>query len=157
MNADSFTGSIFTQIIQGTLAGVIVYEDDACVVLMDAYPMLPGHVLVIPRVEHIRIADLSPSLRSHLFELATLLTQIMADVGLSCGDANIVINDGKYSGQSVPHVHLHVVPRQARDGFPFPALLINLMRKLSGKMASSDELDAIAAQLREKLQSQLDN
>ena len=156
MNADSLTTSIFTQIIQGSAPGAIAYEDEDCVVLIDAFPMLPGHVLVIPRVEHIRIRDLAPSLRNHLFEIATVLTQVMADLGMSCGDANIVINDGKYSGQSVPHVHLHVVPRQARDGFPFPALLLNLMRKLRKKRVSSNELNIIAARLREKLQSQLD-
>ena len=157
MKADSLKGSIFSQIMQGNASGVIVYEDDDCVVLMDAFPMLAGHVLVIPRAEHIRIRDLPHSLRSHLFYIATLLTQAMADLGLSCGDANIVINDGKHSGQSVPHVHLHIVPRQPRDGFPFPALIANLVRKLSKKMAPIEELESIATPLRQSLQSLLVN
>ena len=157
MNADSLTGSIFSQIMEGRAPGVIVYADDTCLVLMDAFPMLPGHVLVIPRAGHIRIRDLPPSLRSHLFNIATLLTQIMSDEGLSCGDANIVINDGKHSGQSVPHVHLHVVPRKPKDGFPFPALFLNLTRKLTRRPATAAELEAIATRLRAPLQNSLAN
>lgn len=155
MNTDKST--IFTQIMEGQASGVMVYEDETCVVLMDAFPMLPGHVLIIPRVQHIRIRDLSSELRAHLFEIASLLTVIMVDLGLSCGDANIVINDGKQSGQSVPHVHLHVVPRKPRDGFPFPALFLNLGRKLARRAASAEELEAIATRLREPLHHSLAN
>ena len=147
--------TIFSQIMDGQAPGVIVYEDDICVVLMDAFPMLPGHVLVIPRIEHIRIRELSSDLRNHLFHVASELTQIMAEQGLSCGDANIVINDGKYSGQSVPHVHIHVVPRKPRDGFPFPALLLNFFNKLRSSQSSVEELEKIAIQLRNPLKQAL--
>jgi histidine triad (HIT) family protein len=155
MNADSLTSSIFSQIMEGQALGVIVYADERCVVLMDAFPMLPGHVLVIPRVEHIHIRELSSDLRNYLFHVASEITQIMAEQGLSCGDANIVINDGKYSGQSVPHVHIHVVPRKPRDGFPLPALLLNLFNKLRGSQSSVEELEKIAIQLRKPLKQAL--
>lgn len=154
---NSSSGSIFSQIMDGRAPGVVVYADERCAVLMDAFPMLPGHVLVIPRAEHIRIRDLSTELRSYIFSVATLLTQIMSEQGLSCGDANIVINDGKRSGQSVPHVHIHVVPRKPRDGFPFPALFLNIKRKLTKQRASVEVLEEIAIRLRQPLQLLLTN
>lgn len=150
-NADSPAASVFTKIIQGELPGVIVYEDELCVVLMDAFPMLPGHVLVIPRAQHVRIGELSRTTRNHLFDVASCLTLAMRDSGLSKGDSNIVINDGKYSGQSVAHVHIHVVPRNKGDGFPLPALLTNLLRKLTRKTAPTEELERLAQRLRASL------
>lgn len=147
--------SVFTQIIQGDLPGVVLYEDEYCVALMDAFPMLPGHVLVIPRQETVYLRDLSCDLREHLFTMVSHVAEAQHRAGLSCGDTNIVLNDGKAAGQSVPHVHVHVVPRKRGDSFPFPALAFNMMNKLLKRQASSDELERIAETLRQHMNTEM--
>ena len=143
--------SIFSQIISGDIAGVVLHRDEHCMVLMDAFPMLPGHVLVIPLRPCVRLRELPNNIRDHLFRVATALTEAMVVSGLSTGDANLVVNDGRSSGQSVAHVHIHVVPRHKSDGFPFPALFTNLARKFIGRKASVAELQAVADRLRPHL------
>lgn len=141
--------SVFTDIINGRRDGVIMYEDEHCIVLMDVFPVLSGHVLVIPRQELIRIQELTAPLRSHLFEVANAVTVALDAAGLSEQGAHIVINDGKGAGQTVPHVHLHVVPRSRRDAFPFPALLKVAVRKLLRQSTPVEQLEVVAVRLRQ--------
>ena len=80
---------------------------------LDARPLFPGHVLTIPRAHHETLADLPPRLIPPLFEAVQRLSRAVPQATDSAGTfvaANNVVS------QSVPHLHLHVVPRRPKDG-----------------------------------------
>jgi len=108
---------VFCRIASGELAGNIVYRDAQVVAFLDASPLFLGHTLVVP-VDHIATLDqLSPALIGPLFEVVRR-TSIAVQRALGA-DGSFVAANTKVS-QSVPHVHVHVVPRNEGDGFFSP-------------------------------------
>jgi histidine triad (HIT) family protein len=91
----------------------VVLDDDEVLAFLDVRPVFPGHVLVVPKVHHETLADLPPDLLGPLFarvqRLATAVPAAVAAVG------TFVAINNKVS-QSVPHLHVHVVPRRPKDG-----------------------------------------
>jgi diadenosine tetraphosphate (Ap4A) HIT family hydrolase len=83
-------------------------------VLRDNYPISDGHLLVIPAVHAGSLSDLDPELVQRLFQVAAEEGIRMRSEGL-CDDFNIGLNDGPMAGQTVPHVHIHVIPRRQGD------------------------------------------
>jgi histidine triad (HIT) family protein len=108
---------VFCRIASGELAGNIVYRDAQVVAFLDASPLFLGHTLVVP-VEHIAtLDDLPPALVGPLFEVVRRMSiAVQRAVG---ADGSFVAANTKVS-QSVPHVHVHVVPRNEGDGFFSP-------------------------------------
>jgi histidine triad (HIT) family protein len=95
--------TIFTKIIDRTVPARIVYEDDTCLAFHDISPQAPVHVLVIPKKPLESLGN--ASMLGHL--LATT-SQIARDLGLAEG-YRVVINTGRDGGQSVDHLHLHLL------------------------------------------------
>lgn len=87
-----------------------LYANAHAVAFFDRYPSAPGHVLVIPRVHVSHVLDLS---RVEFDAVLDLALRCRAD--LTTADATIGINDGPAAGQTVPHMHLHVIPRTLGD------------------------------------------
>jgi histidine triad (HIT) family protein len=104
---------VFCEIAQGALPAHFVYENDTCIAFLDKRPLFPGHSLVIPRRHHETFADLPSDLIEPLFGAVRLLSGAV-ERGLDAKGAFIAINN-KVS-QSVPHFHVHVVPRRPKDG-----------------------------------------
>lgn len=104
---------VFDQIARGEVPAYRVYEDADFVAFLDHRPLRPGHVLVIPRTHWITLGDLPGDRVGPLF----LLVQRMALAVERAfeADGSFVAVNIKVS-QSVPHVHVHVVPRQKGDG-----------------------------------------
>lgn len=106
--------SIFERIIAGDLAASLVYQDDVCVAFMDINPITRGHVLVVPRRCVLTLAELDVLTRQHLWEVAHRVG--LAQQGaLGSRAQHLLINDGRAASQSVPHVHIHVIPRYHGD------------------------------------------
>ena len=100
--------TIFKRIIDGEIKADIVYQDDQCLAFRDVNPQAPTHVLVIPREEIASLDALSDkhtALAGHLLLVARTLAN---DLGLAKG-YRVVINCGEQGGQSVPHLHLHLL------------------------------------------------
>lgn len=97
------------------MPAAFVHEDMHCVAFMDAYPLRPGHVLVIPRRHAALMTELQASERTQLMELGARIARAMRKLD-PAGDINWMVNDGKAANQHVPHVHLHLVPRRRGDG-----------------------------------------
>lgn len=99
--------TIFGKILAGEIPSDRVYEDDQCIAFRDINPAAPTHILVIPRKEIARLgameADDEP-LIGHLMQVATLVAK---KEGLS--DYRLVINNGAGAGQTVFHLHIHVI------------------------------------------------
>jgi len=101
----------FARILRGELSAPKVYEDDQVLAFMDHAPAEPGHVLVISKTSKARnLLEMSPQDLSRLMAVAAKVGQAQVD-GLGVEGFTIVQNNGV--GQSVPHLHIHVIPRTA--------------------------------------------
>ena len=106
-------GCVFCQIVAGELPAHVVLEDDVVLAFLDVRPLFPGHTLLVPKVHHETLADLPDELLHPYFRQAQRLSAAMEDVFGAAG--SFVAMNNKVS-QSVPHLHVHVVPRNRKDG-----------------------------------------
>ena len=107
--------TIFRKIIDGELPASVVHRDDRVIAFMDIRPITPGHLLVCPLASVDTLDKLDPPARAHLWEMATRLGAAQQQA-LGSVAQHLVVNDGRGANQSVPHVHVHVIPRYHRDG-----------------------------------------
>lgn len=131
----------FCQLVSRDLTAAAVYEDDRSLAFLDHRPLFPGHCLLIPKVHIETLADLPPSEIGPLFTIAQQLSMAM-EAGLGAEGSFVAINNRV--SQSVPHLHIHVVPRKKKDGlkgFFWPR----------GKYASADEMEAVRARLEQAI------
>ncbi len=99
--------TIFGRIARGEMEAKLVYQDDRAVAFQDISPQAPTHVLVIPRKPIPKLADATPEDEALLGHLLLVANRVAGDAGLS--DYRVVVNNGAGAGQSVFHVHLHVL------------------------------------------------
>jgi len=128
----------FCQIIAGDEAAHVVFEDERMLAFLDNRPLFPGHSLLVPRDHHETLGELPDGLIGPLFANARLLSvaipKAMKKPGSFVAMNNVV-------SQSVPHLHVHVVPRKAKDGlrgFFWPRT----------KYGSEDEMREVAERVR---------
>ena len=121
------TECIFCKIIKGDEPASIVYEDDDFIALMDAYPLTNGHCLVIPKNHLTRLDELKAKQRAKLFNIGHKIIEAQKNVGLGIQGTNILVNDGKAANQTVPHLHLHLIPRTSGDWLKsIPKLILHI-------------------------------
>jgi diadenosine tetraphosphate (Ap4A) HIT family hydrolase len=108
---------IFCAIVNGRAPASVVHRDEIACAFMDIRPVTPRHRLVIPIGHAQSLADLPPATGGHLFQVGQRLAAALRRSGLRCEGVNLFMADGEAAGQEVFHVHLHVVPRFASDGF----------------------------------------
>lgn len=150
---------LFCRILAGDTAASVVHEDDQALVMLDLYPVRPGHVLIIPKQHVARVEELSAAQLGHLVNLAQRLIRAERAVADSTGGSapkghNLLINDGVAAGQHVPHLHLHVIPREGPGDRP--ALALAWLTRLLGQVRRSarrERLDRMAGLLREHFPS----
>jgi histidine triad (HIT) family protein len=104
---------VFCEIVAGTKEAHKVHEDEAMMAFLDHRPLFPGHVLLVPRDHHELLADLPAAQVGPLFLNARLLS-VAVRVALEADGTFVAVNNGV--SQSVPHVHVHVIPRRKGDG-----------------------------------------
>jgi histidine triad (HIT) family protein len=101
--------TLFEKIIAREIPAAIVYEDDLVLAFNDINPKAPTHVLVIPKKPIPRIAEAEPEDHQVLGHLLLKATEITANLGLHENGFRLVINNGKDAGETVPHLHLHIL------------------------------------------------
>ena len=106
-------GCVFCGILASPEKAHGVFEDAGVFAFLDHRPLFPGHTLVVPRAHHETLADLPADAVGPLFQAARLLSRAVAE-GMEAEGSFVAINN-KVS-QSVPHLHVHVVPRKKGDG-----------------------------------------
>ena len=106
--------TIFDRIIAGQIPASFVYRDEVCVAFMDINPITRGHVLVVPCASVPTLAELDLQTRQHLWEIVQRIGAAQQH-GLGSRAQHLLVNDGKAASQSVPHVHIHVIPRYRND------------------------------------------
>ena len=100
--------TIFGRIIRREIPADIVYEDDSCLAFRDINPQAPIHVLLIPKKEIARLADAQPEDQALLGHLLLAANKVARQLGVQ--DAyRVVVNNGAGAGQSVLHLHLHIL------------------------------------------------
>ena len=110
---DTARDCLFCSIVAGESHAARVLEDDDFVGFLDIRPLFRGHVLLVPRTHVVTLPDLPAELRDGFVERAQRLATAMVD-GLGAEGSFVAMNNTV--SQSVPHLHLHVVPRTKGDG-----------------------------------------
>ncbi len=104
---------LFCRIIAGDEPAAIVMSDEVAVAFLDVKPLFVGHTLVVPRDHHVTLADLPLDQVGPLFERARRMTTVVGDT-MEVPGTFVAMNN--VVSQSVPHLHVHVVPRRPKDG-----------------------------------------
>ncbi|MEM0120340.1 MAG: HIT family protein [Thermoprotei archaeon] len=132
----------FCEIIQGRRRAHIVFEDEYSMAFLDSKPLFPGHTLIVPTRHYETLADLPREEIPRLFANVKLLAEAV-EAAMSSDGSFVAINNRV--SQSVPHLHVHVVPRKHGDGlkgFFWPRT----------KYPSEEEAERVATMIRAKIQ-----
>ena len=103
----------FCRIIRGEEQASMVFEDSLSLAFLDHRPLFPGHCLLVPKAHYETLTDLPAPLVGPLFQNAQLLERAIEE-GLQADGTFVAVNNRV--SQSVPHVHIHLVPRHYKDG-----------------------------------------
>lgn len=104
---------LFCRVVSGDLPAHVVYEDTLTIAFLDHRPLFPGHALVVPRAHVETLIDLPSAAVSPLFAAVQVLARAV-ERGLGAAGSFVAVNNRV--SQSVPHLHVHVVPRRPKDG-----------------------------------------
>ncbi|ARF13672.1 HIT family protein [Sporosarcina ureae] len=104
------TSCIFCKIVEGTIPGEKVYEDDHVIAFMDIMPVTKGHVLLIPKTHRENVYELTEEEAANLFKAAPKIANALKEEFQPSG-MNLLQNNGSFAGQSVYHFHMHLIPR----------------------------------------------
>jgi histidine triad (HIT) family protein len=104
---------------KGNVACHEVYRDEHCFAILDIFPLKPGHLLLISNIHAERFEQLPQHVAAHLALMAQKLAKAQQQAGFGEQGYNLVINNGKVANQHIPHVHLHLIPRQKGDRWYF--------------------------------------
>lgn len=132
---------IFCKIVAGQINAKIVMESDNSIAFLDAFPLTKGHTLVVPKKHYEKLQYMTQDDSADLFDLVhKLIPKIDALTGASL----IAIHNGKDAGQEIPHVHVHLIPRDLSDSGGAVHTMFTSRPKLSD-MDISDLLSKLKA------------
>jgi histidine triad (HIT) family protein len=132
--------NVFARILRGELPCVKLYEDAHTLAFMDLMPQADGHALVIPREAAATLPELSEDAAVACIRVVHRLARA-AQTATGCPGLWIMQSNGKAAGQTVPHVHFHIIPRY--DGQP--------LRAHGAQREDAAKLEALAARIRSAL------
>jgi histidine triad (HIT) family protein len=101
--------TIFKKIIDGEIPAEVVHEDDLCMAFRDANPHAPTHILVIPKKEIRSMAQTAPEDKELLGHLMLTAAEIARQLGVADKGYRLVVNTNKHAGQTVDHLHIHIL------------------------------------------------
>ena len=106
---------IFCKIALKKIKTNIIIENDKAMAFLDAFPLSKGHTLVIPKAHYSKIQELDENSSQSIFNLVWKISNPI-EKATGVNSSTIAIHNGKEAGQEIPHVHIHVIPRQRGDG-----------------------------------------
>jgi histidine triad (HIT) family protein len=138
---------IFCQIIGGQVQASTVFQDEVVTAFMDIHPLTPGHLLVVPNRHVADLSGLDRETGAHMLDVGRRVASALRGSGVRCEGINLFLADGSAAGQTVFHLHLHVVPRFRGDGF-------EIVHGARGRSpASREDLEHQASRIRMALDS----
>ena len=106
--------NIFARILRGELPAIKVYEDDQVLAFMDIMPQAEGHALVIPKTQAVTLLDLQPEDAAYTIQIVQKVAQAI-ETALSAKGIVLMQLSGASAGQTVPHVHFHLIPTHVQQ------------------------------------------
>jgi len=107
---------IFCKIVRGEIPCTKVYEDDLVLSFLDINPINPGHTLVLPKKHYATLFEVDPETLTACMLASRKISQAVYK-GVKADGLNFLQNNFKAAGQLIDHVHFHLIPRFANDGF----------------------------------------
>src|SRR3712207_2363461 len=138
---------IFCKIIAREIPAKVIMQDEGAMALLDAFPLATGHTLVIPKSHYAKVQHMSKQDSNAVFEMVWKLAGAV-ETASQVNASTIAIHNGSDAGQEVPHVHVHIVPRNPGDG----AGAIHSMFKIKPKL-SPEEMDSLCHRIASNLSS----
>ena len=138
---------VFCKIIAGDISAKVIMQNEKAMALLDAFPLAPGHTLVIPKSHYAKLQQMSEQDAMAVFEILWKLAGAV-ETGSQVNASTFAIHNGSEAGQEVPHVHVHIVPRKRDDG----AGAIHSMFKVKPKL-SPQEMDSLCERIASNLSS----
>lgn len=132
---------IFCKIIKREIPAKIIAETEKSLAFIDAFPLTKGHSLVIPKNHYEKVQDISAEDNADLFET---VRKVISKVDKISNATLLAVHNGKESGQEIPHVHVHLIPRSTEDS----AGPVHSMFKDRPKLSES-EINQIHEKLKE--------
>ena len=131
---------IFCKIASKEIPSRIIFETENTLAFLDAFPLSIGHTLVIPKPHYKKIQDMPEGINLDLFSTVHKVTQ---KIDLITDSTLIAIHNGENSGQEIPHVHVHLIPRSKDDNAGPVHRMFNEPPKIS-----DSELDQLCKKLK---------
>jgi len=131
---------LFCKIANKEIPSRIITETENSIAFLDAFPVSRGHTLVIPKNHYEKVQDMSDVDNNDLFDI---VHKVISKVDKLTGSTLLAIHNGKDSGQEIPHVHVHLIPRESDD----QAGPVHSMFKNRPKL-SDEELDKLCAKIK---------
>ena len=103
---------IFCKIVSKEIPTKILVETESCIGFLDAFPLAKGHALVIPKRHYEKLQDLPININTEVF---STVHSLISKVDSLTGATLVAVHNGKQSGQEIPHVHVHLIPRSKDD------------------------------------------
>lgn len=139
------TSCIFCKIVEGSIPGEKIYEDEHVIAFMDIMPVTKGHVLLIPKTHRENIYEMTEEEAANLFKAAPKIANALKEE-FQPAAMNLLQNNGSFAGQSVFHFHMHFIPRYDKtDG-------VKLDWNPKVEQFPMDVVSGIAERVRQKLQ-----
>lgn len=131
--------NIFARILRGELPAIKVYEDDQVLAFMDIMPQAEGHTLVVPKTPAITLLDLPPEAAAYTIQIAQKVAKAI-EKGLGVDGIVLMQLSGAAAGQTVPHVHFHLVPTSLHN-----------LGKHAAQMGDQEKIKALAEKIKAAL------
>lgn len=133
--------NIFARILRGELPAIKVYEDDQVLAFMDIMPQAEGHTLVIPKTPAVTLLDLAPEAAAYTIQIVQKVAQAI-ETALGAKGIVLMQLSGASAGQTVPHVHFHLIPSSVHE-----------LGKHAVQMGDQDKIKAQAEQIKSALET----
>lgn len=138
---------IFCKIISGEISARAIMQNEKAMALLDAFPLAAGHTLVIPKSHYVKVQQMSDQDVMAVFEIVWKLVGAV-EIASKVNASTIAIHNGHDSGQEVPHVHVHIVPRKVGDGAGAIHSMFNNKPKLT-----PEEMESVRQRITSELSS----
>lgn len=133
------SNNIFAKILRGEIPAIKVYEDERTLAFMDIMPQADGHTLVIPKTPAVTLLDLPPDEAAYTIQIVQKIARAI-ETGLNKSGIVLMQLSGQAAGQTVPHVHFHLIPSS-----------IGQMRQHAGHQGDPVQIEKFAEKIRAAL------
>lgn len=131
--------NIFAKILRGELPAIKLYEDDQVLAFMDIMPQADGHALVIPKTPAVTLLDLPPEAAAYTIQIVQKIAKAM-ETALNLHGIVLMQLSGAAAGQTVPHVHFHLIPTN-----------VHQLGKHAAQLGDQDKIKALAEKIKAAL------